>query len=311
MSDGVVHSRVAVTGVTGLIGAAVARRLSSRSEIVSIGRRDTATLHADFGRPETVRALDLAGIDAVVHCAGIVDEDFKQDVSGAFRQATEGMAALVGRARECGVRRLLYISSAHVYGPMVGAINENSQSNPLSDYALAHFASEQILRRATCADFRGAAFRPNAVFGIPPSLTEFRRWTLIPFEFPKTLATTGRIALKSSGEQYRNFVGVEDIAQGVALWLDRADAEPMEIVNPVGKQSMSVWQFAELCANAAKGLVTRQISVTRPELLVPSPASPLDYASIHEEYRGGQDLPQTIRTLIEMLVEQLREKHDA
>jgi UDP-glucose 4-epimerase len=295
--------RIAVSGTTGLIGAAVARRLAKKHKVVSIGRRENAALFADFSDPKTLHNLDLAGFNAVVHCAGVVDEDFRNDPARAFRQATEGMDAFVTRARNCGVERFAYVSSAHVYGPLVGIIDERTCANPVSDYALAHFMSEQILRRATGSSFHGSAFRPCAVFGLPPVLSDFRRWTLAPFEFPKAIATSGQITLKSSGEQHRNFVGVDDIAGSVARWLHLAGtSHAMSVINPVGKESMSIWAFALLCKDAAEGLIAGKVSAVRLEPVGPCPLAPLDYGTIYPEYRGEQDLRQSIRALIEILI---------
>lgn len=295
--------RIAVSGATGLIGAAVARRLSLEHDIVSLGRRSDSELFGDFSDPAALRNLNLFGFDAVVHCGGVVDEDFLEDPRRAFLQATEGMAAFVARARDCGVEHFASISSAHVYGPLVGSINEETTSNPLSDYAIAHFASEQILRRNTGSKFRGAVFRPCAVFGVPHKLSDFRRWSLIPFEFPLTLATSGRIVLKSSGQQRRNFVGTRDIAASVARWLSQSNSSPMmSVINPVGKESMSVWAFAQLCERAAAGLVGLPISIVRGQQESGTPSASLDFQTIHPEHRGSQDLFVSIRELIKLLV---------
>src|SRR5689334_20539992 len=140
--------RILISGSTGLIGAAVAARLAAVGDIATLGRRPTCTLIADLADPAAVLGLDLSGFDALIPCAGVVDEDFAANPERAFRQATLGAARLVDRAVAGGVKRLAYISSAHVYGPLVGVIDEATPPNPMSDYAIAHYATEQIFRRA-------------------------------------------------------------------------------------------------------------------------------------------------------------------
>ena len=291
---------MALTGASGLIGSAVFARLSQSHRIVAIGRRDDSELRADLSDPASVAQLNLHGADTLVHCAGVVDEDFA-DTTRAFRQATQGMAVLVARASACGVSRALYISSAHIYGPFVGTISEQNPPNPLSDYAIAHFASEQILRRASGPDLRAMILRPCAVFGIPPDLAAFRRWNLIPFSFPRSLVETGRIELKSSGAPRRNFVGASDIADGVARWLATSDeGPPCRVVNPVGKESMSVWEFAQLCARGYEAQTGKKAVLSRPVTSVA--ADDFEYVSCDSRYAGSSDLGETIGSLMNLLV---------
>src|SRR2546427_809107 len=138
--------QVAISGASGLIGGSVYQRLAATKNLVRLGRRSNCDLQVDFSRPETVRALDITGCEAIVHCAGIVDEDFKTDPAAAYLQNTLGLASLAQRAVACDVGRFVYFSSSHVYGSLVGRISEQSPVNPLSDYAIAHYAAEQVLR---------------------------------------------------------------------------------------------------------------------------------------------------------------------
>ena len=292
---------IALTGWSGLIGSAVLRALSGKHDIRTIGRSQNSDLVADLSQPTTISALDLGGCDAVVHCAGIVDEDFS-DPERAFRRATQGMAALVARASSYKLSHFIYISSAHVYGALVGKISENTPPNPLSDYAIAHYASEQILRRATGAGLCAAVLRPCAVFGIPPDVTNFRRWSLIPFAFPKSLIDKSRIELKSAGTQRRNFVGAEDVARAAAIWLNDASSNPFEIINPIGKADMSVFAFARTCAEIAEQVTGKSATILRPD----SPDCTVDlfdYTTRDTRFIGSADLGATIQNLLHLLME--------
>jgi UDP-glucose 4-epimerase len=291
--------RIAVSGTTGLIGFAVANALSLQHEVLAVGRRIDSQIPCDFSDVRSVRALNLSDIDAIIHCAGIVDEDFIENPTRAFESATQGMAEFVSQARAASVRRFAYVSSAHVYGHLNGKINENNAPNPLSDYALAHFVAEQILKRATSSSFQAGVFRPCAVFGLPKDPATFRRWSLIPFDFPRTAVNESKIVLRSCGDQRRNFVGTADIARSIATWLERSDNPDFFLVNPVGKDSMSVWEFAKLCAELAGDVTRHPIFMSRVE------ANPvgaqLDYESVYPEHHGDQDLRGVTTDLIKLL----------
>ncbi len=113
---------IAVIGANGMIGSAVVAHLARSQNVVSVGRRAPSDVIADISEPAAVAQLELPGCKTLVHCAEVVDEDFS-DPERAFRQATLGMAALVRRAAQLGVERFAYISTAHVYGPLVGRLH--------------------------------------------------------------------------------------------------------------------------------------------------------------------------------------------
>jgi UDP-glucose 4-epimerase len=292
--------RIALTGGFGLIGSAVREHLSARGTIVTIGRRLDADLVIDLSEPEAIESLDLSGCDVLVHCAGIVDEDFISDSDRAFRQATQGMAALVRRAKNCGLKRFAYISSAHIYGAFADYVDESAPPNPLHDYAIAHFSSEQILRRACDTTFCGAVFRPCAVFGIPPDLLNFRRWRLIPFAFPREAMEKACITLATHGEQRRNFVGNADVAAAIGLWIHDEHVPPFTAVNLVGKESMTVYAFAQLCATISERLTGKACLVVRPSS-PPAHTDSFEYATLHSRYVGSADLSHTVEDLIRLL----------
>lgn len=275
----------AVLGAHGLIGSALVRHFSART----LARRAPADRII-----EIPARLDFSGIETLIHAAGITDEDFA-DPAAAFAHAIAGTAAVVDSARASGVQHFCYLSSAHVYGPLRGTLDETAPPNPLSDYALAHFAAEQIVRRAASENFRVLILRPCAVFGVPPE--RFRRWSLVPFDLPRQAAENGAIVLRSHGLQLRNFVGTGDIARIVETWLAR-DAAPFERINPLGHTTATVRDFANLCAREYETLTGRSCPVTAP------PGSETDafaYCSRIDQ-TPSDDLAATIRALIARLL---------
>ena len=278
--------------------------MASSHETASLGRKAADDLKADLSEPDAIGRLDLSGYDALIHCAGVVDEDFAADPERAFRQATLGAAALVDRAVAGGVRRLAYISSAHVYGPLVGAIDEATPVNPVSNYAIAHYATEQIFRRAAGQVDAVGLFRPCAVFGTPPDMTGFRRWGLMPFAFPRRAVIEREIALTGSGDQRRNLVAASDVADVVAAWLPGPGG--LTVLNPLGRLSMSVWEFAQLCGREAEAVTGHPCRVSRREDPGPTPGADFDYRSRSAMSRGGADLQAHLRAFMTLIQERAR-----
>src|SRR6478609_448274 len=122
--------RIAITGASGLIGHAVAKALADAGHaIVTVGRRADCAVRVDLAADASLPAGALKGCDALVHAAGVTDEDFA-DRDAAFAKALRGTQALLAAARDAGVGRLAYFSSAHVYGPLEGRLDEASPVNP-------------------------------------------------------------------------------------------------------------------------------------------------------------------------------------
>jgi nucleoside-diphosphate-sugar epimerase len=112
---------VAVTGAAGTLGAGVVRRLLETpgvTEVVAIdvtrgpGRKGVRWRTADVRDP--LLARDLAGVDALVHLAGL----HHPDVSAADRRAANvrGTANVLEAASAAGVRHVTLVTSAMVYG---------------------------------------------------------------------------------------------------------------------------------------------------------------------------------------------------
>lgn len=293
--------RILLTGATGLIGQAVAERLAAEHTVVVVGRRDGADVRIDLDRVETIAAAEIPAVDALVHCAGVVDEDFRDAPERALIKATLGADALVAKAVAAGARRLCYLSSAHVYGPMIGPVDETRPIDPRSNYAIAHFATEQVFRRHVGGDVSSLMLRPCAVFGDLAAPGDFRRWSLIPFSFPRDLVEQGEIVIRSTGEQRRNFVGTNDIAAAIAGWLE-GPSKGHRVENPIGATSCSVHDFARLCVRVARERFGREGTIRRIEPTGPTPGDDFDYRSIHPGV-GEQSIEDFVARLMRRLWE--------
>lgn len=296
--------RIAICGASGLIGGAAAAALAGEGNVlVTVGRTPGSDVAFDFARGAALDAARLAGCDAVIHAAGVTDEDFAAP-SAALAKAGRGAQALLDAARGAAVPRLAYISSAHVYGPLEGVIDESRAPDPRSEYAKAHFATENLFRRA--ASESGAAVliaRPCAVYGMPSSLERFARWSLIPFDFPRQ-AVRGRIVLKSHGDQRRNFVSSAGLAALLGWWLGQ-ERPGVTVANAPGPHEMSVFDFATLCARIAGEELRRDCAVERPGPQGPA-AAPFEYRTRVGGHLPGPSLQDHARALIRALLNEDR-----
>ncbi|RTL61288.1 MAG: SDR family oxidoreductase [Hyphomicrobiales bacterium] len=112
--------RILVTGASGFIGSAIAHRLLAEGhEVVAVarGRRSVPegcrVIALDLRtatKPQAWQA-HLSGIDAVVNCAGVLQDNARDSVAGAHRDAP---AALFLACETAGVGRVIQISAIGV-----------------------------------------------------------------------------------------------------------------------------------------------------------------------------------------------------
>ncbi|KWK79053.1 NAD-dependent epimerase/dehydratase family protein [Burkholderia ubonensis] len=162
-------STILVTGASGFIGEAVCRRMTelghaSRLRLLvhrrAPGFTGTDTMecvHGDLTEPAGLRGL-CDDIETVIHAASDVGAD--ADACDAVNRS--GTRALVEEARRAGVRRVIYVGTAAVYGAGVHrGIRENEVAPvPVSAASGSRLAAEQCVLAAG-----GVVLRPMFIMG--------------------------------------------------------------------------------------------------------------------------------------------------
>jgi UDP-glucose 4-epimerase len=171
--------RVLVTGGAGYIGSVSVEALLRAGHDVDVlddlstGHRaavpDAATMHVSTYVDAAVVAnlLRERAIDAVLHCGArsLVGESVA-DPARYYRQNVAGGVALLEGMRAAGVRRIVFSSSAAVYGvPDATPIIEDAPMRPINPYgetkrsfetALSFYAGPYVLRSVSLRYFNAA-----------------------------------------------------------------------------------------------------------------------------------------------------------
>ena len=163
--------RILVTGGAGYVGSvSVERLLEAGHEVVILD--DLTTGHrasvpgvasldvGSFGDHETMaRLFEKARVDAVLHCAArsLVGESVK-DPARYYRDNVAGGIAMLEAARQSGMNRIVFSSTAAVYGvPDETPIPETAHLSPINPYGETKRTFEGALR------FYGEAYGLRAV----------------------------------------------------------------------------------------------------------------------------------------------------
>lgn len=243
-------SSVAVTGAAGYLGGRLVAHLGKQHHAVPLDHAEDAELKEG-----------CAEADAVIHLAGPNEIVAAQDPERALVETVATTWRTARAAAEAGVRRFVYVSTVHVYGPPAdGAVlDEQTVPAPRGAYPISRLASEHA---AASHDLDLVVFRLTNAVGAPAS-PAVRRWTLLANDLCRQGAITGALQLRSDGTQWRDFVPMADVFAILAAALD-VTAVPAGTYNLGSGTPMTVRGLAELVQDAFESLTG-----TRPPLHAP------------------------------------------
>jgi UDP-glucose 4-epimerase len=214
-------SRLLITGASGFIGGYLCDWFSRQGDTVIASSRhwNNALQKAlpqckafswDVLSPEL---LDLPPADLIIHTATANDVHSRDPIKGMMLSGI-GTRNVLEAANRAGIPRVIVFSTFQVYGTeLLGQIDETTPTAPLNDYGLNHLVAEEYAALATRqGKVQAVSVRPSNVYGrfVAPTID---RWTLVPGCFCKEVYETGRITLRSSGLQIRNFLSLENLAR--------------------------------------------------------------------------------------------------
>lgn len=246
-----------VTGGAGFIGSHLVEALVERGERVrvlddfSTGRRENLAavaghielLEGDVADLKTVERA-MAGCDYVLHLAAIALVQASLEEPRRTHQVNlGGTLNVLEAARQAGVRRVVFASSAAVYGDhIVLPLREELPPRPLSPYAASKVAGE-----AYCSAFHTSYGLPTAVLRLfnvyGPRQDPANPYSGVVSIFAAQMSRGERPVIYGDGKQTRDFVYVTDAVPAVLLACER-EAAIGGIFNVAGGGQTSVLQLA-------------------------------------------------------------------
>jgi len=187
-----------------------APRWAPRADVVTCDLTQTDSLH-----------VATQGVDTIFHLASLNDRECARDPDLAHRVNVIGTENLVMSAIRHGVKRIIYMSTIHVYGnPLVGEITEARQTNPSHSYGLTHLQAEQLLCSVS-PDIQSVIIRSGNGFGYPMT-PDVDIWHIIVNDLCTQAVQQHTMTLNSPSNIQRNFVTLADICRGL-LHVDSDD----------------------------------------------------------------------------------------
>ncbi len=208
---------ILITGASGFIGGWVTEALYlSGLADVRAGIRSWAHAARIARFPLDIVACDVMdedqlaeamdGADMVVHCA-----------VGGRETIVQGTRNVLRTARHAGVRRVVSLSTAEVYGNVGGRVDETMECQ----YGRSDYADAKIDAEKACWEFAGkgvpvAVLRPSIVYG-PFSET----WTM---DLAARLQSGNWATFQNYGDGICNLIYISDLISAILLALTNENA---------------------------------------------------------------------------------------
>lgn len=259
-----------ITGLSGFVGAALAREALSRGIKVSgqVRSRSIATVPAyklDL-LPDTDWREVLDGVDCVVHCAARVHqmEETESDALAAYRRVnTDGTLNLAKQAVQCGVKRFVFLSTIKVNGestqPGLPFLPNIGQA-PVEPYGQSKYEAEIGLNKlAEETGLEVVIIRPPLVYGpgVKANFLSMMRWI-----------DRGILLPLGAIHNQRSLVYVENLVDLILTCCDHPEAKGHTFLVSDGEEistSVLLHQVA--------------IAMNKPDRMLPVPASWLKIAA--------------------------------
>ncbi|MBO4433666.1 MAG: SDR family NAD(P)-dependent oxidoreductase [Clostridia bacterium] len=219
--------RALVTGGSGFIGSNVVKLLIDEGydvrviDNLSSGYIENISEYVDAGKVDFIKgditdatAVEkvMAGVDVVFHLAASVGRQRSLDNPQLDSQINLiGTVNVLEGMRKNGVKRIVYSSSAAMFGELVTpTIDENHPQNADSPYGVSKLAAEKmILAYSGIYDITGVCLRYFNIYGVNQRFDLYGN--VIPI-FAKRIFAGEPITIYGDGSQTRDFVNAKDVA---------------------------------------------------------------------------------------------------
>ena len=209
--------KVLIVGGAGYVGGGIVDLLSKDNEVTVYDsliyensyRKNVNFIFGDIRDYKKINNI-LKQYDAVIWLAALVG-DGACAINPALTHEinSETVKNLVKNFKG----KIVFLSTCSVYGAQEGVLDENSEVNPLSEYASSKLVAEKYLE-----DADAIIFRLGTLFGVGDQFSRIRLDLVV-----NILTTKAYIDKKMSvfgGEQWRPLLHVKDVANAIGHTLD-------------------------------------------------------------------------------------------
>ncbi|MEM0361875.1 MAG: SDR family NAD(P)-dependent oxidoreductase [Sulfolobales archaeon] len=235
--------------------------------------------------------------EVVVHAAALisVDESFEKPEE-YFNNNVVGTLNVVRSVVECGVLRLIYVSSAAVYGdPVRLPIREDHPTNPKSPYGLSKLFGEEVVKLySRLYGFNYVILRLFNVYGPRQPLNQYSGVIL---KFVYNARRNLPLTVYGDGNQTRDFIHVVDVCRAVELSILTKYVN--EVYNVGSGRPVSINELVKVVSTVRKSDVGVVYMPPRPGDIIHSYAD-ISKATTYLGFKPSITIEEGIRELLEV-----------
>ncbi len=218
---------ILITGGGGFIGSNLALFLQNNHHITVLDDFSSGSFKnlTDFSGEIIVGDIRSAGfqlktkgLDLIINLASItdttvVDERLMMDVN------LEGFRNILNFAVKSGIKKVVYASSAGVYGNGPVPMKENQSLSPLNIYAFSKLAMEGLAKKYSQEfDITTVGLRFFNVYG--PREAAKGKFSSMIYQLMQQIKQGKRPRIFHNGEQKRDFIFVDDVVSAIVKAMD-------------------------------------------------------------------------------------------
>jgi UDP-glucose 4-epimerase len=269
--------RVLITGGFGYLGGRLSQFLSSQGNYeVLLGSRNQTQSPSWLPTASVVQTQwdsipsllkVCSGVKTIVHLAGMNAENCSVDPATALEVNAVSTTRFLQVAIRQGVKRFIYLSTAHVYGsPLMGVITEETLPVPTHPYAYSHRAGEDAVLSAHHKGLiDGVVIRLSNSFGVPAD-KDANCWMLLVNDLCRQAVSLGKIVLHSRGMQKRDFIPLHDVTRAIKHVIEWPEQEfGCGPFNLGGEASYRIIDLAEFTATRCEAVLGYRPEIERQE----------------------------------------------
>ena len=249
--------RVLITGGFGFLGGRLGKYLSSLGYEVILGSRKErikpkwlkkgSTVKLDWESHDSLLKI-CEGVDIIVHAAGLNAIKSKLDPKLAFKVNGDFAKSLFLAAETRGVKKFIFISTAHVYKPNIEElIDENSPTTNKHPYAESNILGENLILSSENNEIEKIIIRLSNSFGAPER-KKADCWNLVINNLCREAIDRKSLTINGPSDNCRNFITMTDVCYGIEFLIKENKIYNSIIFN-LGDKTKSIYEMALLISD--------------------------------------------------------------
>ena len=221
-----------VTGGAGFIGSNLVDRLLDRAEMVVVVDNETANTHEEtYWNDNAINVKAdvndkgfnniVTNIDCIFHLAADISIPYSiENPVATYANNVHGLLNVLETARKNDIKKVIFSSTAAIYGLTDKVCVETDAPDPLNPYSVSKLAGEQLMKMYhDLYGIQTASLRYFNVYG--PRQSNTGQYAPVVGIFQKQKEKDTPLTIVGDGEQTRDFVHVSDVVSANMLVADR------------------------------------------------------------------------------------------